>query len=114
MGGARGSWTSASAAARWCWTLTRVTVPHSHVEIDAEVRSGSLLIVTRPGVEVDATDVSIRSGKVKVRSPSGTPPPASLAHPRHRLGHQRQHYGAAAAPQFLGVAAPERWHLADQ
>jgi hypothetical protein len=58
--------------------LTRATVPHSRVEIDAEVRSGSLKIVTRPGVVVDATDVTLRSGNIKIRSWPGTPPPVSL------------------------------------
>jgi hypothetical protein len=58
--------------------LTRTTVPHSRIEIDAEVRSGSLKIVTQPGVAVDATDVTIRSGSVKVRSWPGPPPPVTL------------------------------------
>jgi len=58
--------------------LTRTTVPHSRVEIDAEVRSGSLKIVTRPGVAVDVTDVTLRSGSVKIRPWPGPPPPVSL------------------------------------
>jgi len=58
--------------------LTRATVPHSRVEIDAEVSSGNLRIVTRPGVVVDATDVTLRSGNVKIRSWPGPPPPVSL------------------------------------
>lgn len=58
--------------------LTRTAVPYPRVEIDAEVRSGSLKIVTRPGVVVDAADVTIRSGSVKVRSWPGAPPPVSL------------------------------------
>ena len=58
--------------------LTRATVPHSRVEIDAEVRSGNLRIVTRPGIVVDATDVRLRSGNVKIRSWPGIPPPVSL------------------------------------
>jgi len=58
--------------------LTRTAVPHSRVEIDAEVRSGSLKIVTRPGVVVDATDVTLRSGNVKIRSWPGPPRPVSL------------------------------------
>ena len=58
--------------------LTRATVPHSRVEIDAEVRSGNLRIVTRPGIVVDATDVTLRSGNVKIRSWPGIPPPVSL------------------------------------
>jgi Domain of unknown function (DUF1707) len=58
--------------------FTRTSVPHSRLEIDAEIRSGSLKIVTRPGVAVDAAGVSIRSGSVKVRSWPGAQPPASL------------------------------------
>ena len=58
--------------------LTRTTVPHSRVEIDAEVRSGNLRIVTRPGIVVDAADVTLRSGNVKIRSWPGPPPPVSL------------------------------------
>jgi hypothetical protein len=58
--------------------FTRTSVPHSHLEIDAEVRSGSLKIVTRPGVAVDASDVTIRSGSVKVRPWPGAQPGASL------------------------------------
>jgi len=58
--------------------FTRTTVPHSRLEIDAEIRSGSLKIVTRPGVAVDVTDVTLRSGSVKVRSWPGAQPPVSL------------------------------------
>jgi len=58
--------------------LSRTTVPHSRVEIDAEVRSGNLRIVTRPGIVVDAADVTLRSGNVKIRSWPGPPPPVSL------------------------------------
>ena len=39
------------------------------LRIDADVRSGNLTIVTRPGIVVDADDVSVGSGNVKVRSP---------------------------------------------
>jgi hypothetical protein len=58
--------------------FTQVTTPHSRIDIDADVRSGSLVIVTRPGVTVDAAEVSIRSGSVKVRSPQGPPAPTTL------------------------------------
>ena len=34
--------------------------------------------MTQPGVVVDATDVTLRSGNVKIRSWPGTPPPVSL------------------------------------
>lgn len=39
------------------------------LRIDAQVRSGRLTLVTKPGVVVDADDVAIRSGSVKVREP---------------------------------------------
>jgi len=48
------------------------------LRIDAEVRSGNLTIVTKPGIVVDADDVSIGSGNVKVRAPWGTTPPELL------------------------------------
>jgi hypothetical protein len=39
------------------------------LDIDAEVSSGELRLVTRPGIVVDADDAAIRSGEVKVRAP---------------------------------------------
>jgi hypothetical protein len=39
------------------------------LRIEADVRSGNITLVTRPGVVVDASDVSIGSGNVKVRTP---------------------------------------------
>ena len=42
------------------------------------LRSGNLRIVTRPGIVVDATGVTLRSGNVKIRSWPGIPPPVSL------------------------------------
>ena len=94
--------------------FTQVTVPHSHIEIDADVRSGSLLIVTRPGMEVDATDVSIRHGEVKVRSPWGTQVPTTLA---IRVTGQVSSGNITARPPrrtFWEWLRRMRWHLADQ
>jgi hypothetical protein len=39
------------------------------LRIDAEVRSGHLTLVTKPGIVVDTDDVVVRSGHVKVRAP---------------------------------------------
>jgi hypothetical protein len=39
------------------------------LEIDAQVRSGHLYLITRPGIVVDADDVTVRSGHVRVRAP---------------------------------------------
>ena len=49
------------------------------LRIDAEVTSGSLTLITKPGIAVDADDVSIRSGVVKVRPPEGPEVPALLS-----------------------------------
>jgi uncharacterized protein DUF1707 len=48
------------------------------LRIEAQVGSGSLLLLTKPGVVVDADDVSVRSGGVKVRAPWGPDVPAVL------------------------------------
>jgi Domain of unknown function (DUF1707) len=39
------------------------------LRIDAEVRSGHLTLVTKPGIVVDTDDVVVRSGHVKIRAP---------------------------------------------
>jgi hypothetical protein len=58
--------------------FTEAVLTGRTLRIDAEVRSGNLTIVTRPGIVVDADDVSIGSGNVKVRAPWGTTPPELL------------------------------------
>ena len=58
--------------------FTEAVVADRMIHIDAEVRSGNLLIITKPGIAVDADDVVIRSGNVKVREPWGTAVPVTL------------------------------------
>lgn len=58
--------------------FTQAVITRPSLHIDAEVRSGSLTLVTKPGVMVDADDVSIRSGSVKIRAPWGTGVPVIL------------------------------------
>lgn len=48
------------------------------LRIDAEVRSGHITLITKPGIVVDADDVTVRSGHVKVRAPWGTDVPELL------------------------------------
>jgi hypothetical protein len=47
--------------------LTKAIITNPVLTLDAEVVSGSLLILTKPGIEVDADDVAVRSGVVRVR-----------------------------------------------
>src|SRR5215469_15004837 len=59
--------------------FTEAAITHSLLEIDAEVRSGNLVIITKPGVFVDTDDVTVRSGNVKaVKPPWGTGVPVRL------------------------------------
>ena len=57
--------------------FTEAVITQPVLQIDAEVRSGHLRIVTRPGIEVDTDAVSVRSGHVNVRTPWG-PAPVTL------------------------------------
>ena len=66
----------ASGSVRLDFTEAVITQPV--LRIDAEVTSGSLTLITRPGVVVDTDDVSIRSGRVKVPPPEGPGVPVLL------------------------------------
>ncbi len=53
-----------------------IAVPE--LRIDARIASGSLKLITRPGVVVDADDVTVNSGSVKVVAPAGPDAPVEL------------------------------------
>jgi Domain of unknown function (DUF1707) len=46
--------------------FTDAVITHPVLRIEAEVRGGNLILVTRPGVEVDADDLRAVGGNVKV------------------------------------------------
>jgi Domain of unknown function (DUF1707) len=58
--------------------LTEAVITHPVLDIDAEVRSGHLSIITRPGIAVDTDDVQVRSGHVRVKAPWGQSAPVTL------------------------------------
>ncbi len=58
------------------FTEAVITSPLLHV--DADVRGGSFVIITRPGVVVDADDVEMIGGRVVIRDPEGAQPPPVL------------------------------------
>jgi DUF1707 SHOCT-like domain len=58
--------------------FTQAVITQPSLQIDADVRSGTLALITKPGVVVDTDDVAIRSGGVKVRTPWGADVPAIL------------------------------------
>jgi Domain of unknown function (DUF1707) len=58
--------------------LTDAVITQPTLHVDAEVRSGHIILLTRPGIAVDLDDVSVRSGHVKVRAPWGDRVPVFL------------------------------------
>jgi hypothetical protein len=58
--------------------FTEAVITWPSLQIDTEVRSGRLELVTKPGIVVDADNVAIRSGEVKVNAPWGSGVPALL------------------------------------
>jgi hypothetical protein len=58
--------------------FTEAVIAQPVLKIDADVRSGSLVLVTKPGILVDADDVAVRSGNVKIRAPWGPDVPVTL------------------------------------
>ena len=58
--------------------FTEAVITQPTLHIDAEVRSGHINLITKPGIAVDLDDVSVRSGQVKVRSPWGDSVPTVL------------------------------------
>jgi hypothetical protein len=58
--------------------FTEAVIAETSLTVDADVHSGSLTLVTKPGIVVDADGVAIKSGSVKVRAPWGRDVPVSL------------------------------------
>jgi DUF1707 SHOCT-like domain len=58
--------------------FTEAVITQRSLHIDADVRSGHITLITKPGIVVDADDVTVRSGHVKVRAPWGTDVPELL------------------------------------
>jgi hypothetical protein len=59
--------------------FTRAVIAQRTLQIDAEVRSGTLTLLILPGIDVDADDVAVlSSGSVKIRAPQGPQEPVIL------------------------------------
>ena len=54
--------------------FTDAVITQPALAIDAEVHSGTLTLVTKPGIVVDTDDVSVRSSVTKVRAPDPSVP----------------------------------------
>jgi hypothetical protein len=58
--------------------FTEAVITQPSLRLDVEVRSGHVILITRPGIVVDVDDVAVRSGHVKVRTPWGADVPELL------------------------------------
>src|SRR5208282_4415609 len=58
--------------------FTQAVITQPSLKLDIDVRSGHVRLLTKPGIVVDADDVAIRSGHVKVRAPWGSDVPVQL------------------------------------
>ena len=58
--------------------FTQAVITQPTLALDVDVRSGAVKLMTRPGIVVDADDVTIRSGGVTVKAPWGSDGPVDL------------------------------------
>lgn len=58
--------------------LTQAIISHRALDIEVDVRSGHLNIVTKPGIAIDSDELLIRSGHVGVKTPWGQDVPVRL------------------------------------
>jgi hypothetical protein len=58
--------------------FTQAVITQPTLQLNIDVRSGHVLLRTKPGIVVDADDVAIRSGHVRVRAPWGPDVPVLL------------------------------------
>ena len=58
--------------------FTQAVITQPSLQLDAEVRSGHIVLITKPGIVVDTDDVAVRSGHVQIRAPWGHDVPEVL------------------------------------
>jgi len=58
--------------------FTQAVITQPTLKLDVDVHSGHVKLLTRPGIEVDADDIAIRSGHVRVKAPWGSEVPVQL------------------------------------
>src|ERR1700678_1459032 len=58
--------------------FSQAVITQPSLQLDAEARSGHVVLITKPGIVVDTDDVVVRSGHVRVRAPWGHDVPEVL------------------------------------
>jgi hypothetical protein len=58
--------------------FSQAVITQPSLQLDVDVRSGHIVLITKPGIVVDTDDVVVRSGQVRVRAPWGHDGPEVL------------------------------------
>jgi hypothetical protein len=58
--------------------FTEAIITSPTLQIDAHIKGGNFTLITRPGVSVDASEVTMKGGGVTIKAASGPPVPAAL------------------------------------
>jgi hypothetical protein len=92
--------------------FTSAAISEPVLRLDADVRSGRLVMVTRPGIVVDTDDVAVSSGEIKVRAHRGADVPVILrieVTGKVRSGHLKARPPRRTFLQWL-LRQPVRYH----
>jgi hypothetical protein len=84
----------------WCdvnLDFTDAVIMHAALHVDMKMRGGSLILVTGPGVVVDANSLTTRYTDISIRPPTGPDTPVRLR--IHLVGRMR--YGYIEAREAL-------------
>jgi len=77
--------------------LTQADITWPTLQLDVQLQHGNLILITRPGIFIDADDLIMRSGNVQLRSPHGPEVPAVL---RIDLAGEVRHGNMVARPPY--------------
>jgi class 3 adenylate cyclase len=80
--------------------LRQAVIAVPELRIDAQIGSGALTLITRPGIVVDADDLTVSSGSAKVVPPAGPDAPVEL---------RVQVSGRVASGSFSARPARDGW-----
>ena len=77
--------------------FTDAVITGRTLRIDADIRSGNLILITKPGVVVDTDDVTLRSGNVRIKTALGADAPELL---RVEISGQVRSGNIVARPRY--------------
>jgi hypothetical protein len=88
--------------------FTEAVISSRALPIDVQLKGGNLIIITRPGIVVDAAELAMVGGQVRVQTASGPQPPEVLRVEVTGEIRGGNLPGAGSPPPVLAAAAPPR------